>query len=336
MKIICVSDIHLSAFSYDPIIDGIPERLFTFKNVSKNILEYARDNDISSVCILGDIFHTKSVIHSAAMSIFLDFIRENRDINFILIDGNHDCSSKSGNGVSALKSCDEESNVITIHEPSLIENMWMVPWNSDMIDAIKNPPKEAEYLFSHLGVSEAKFNSGISIVSDIGVKDLRQYKHVYLGHYHSKQTVGNMTYIGSMFQLDWGEKNEEKRFIVFDSETGETQSIPTEGYKKYIEFDLTNENKNLTFDKCKELKEAGHLVKLNLTEKIDINEIPEGVRFVDKTEKDMTKRGVTSSMSENDRFVKYLELKDISESDRDSYMIEIMDAISSINSTKGV
>lgn len=322
MKYIMLADLHLSSYSNEKIIKGISEKLYYTINVLENVIKYAKTNNISKIIILGDIIHTKSIIHSEAISPFLDIIRKNREITFIIFSGNHDFSSRSGNGVSALKFLDSEINIKMIYEPELIDCFWIVPWNpSRMVDDIKNGPKNT-YLVSHLGLNEGRLNSGISIISDIGLKDIKKYKHAFLGHYHSPQTVGNVTYVGSPIQLDWGEKHEEKRFLVFDTETEGHESIQTDGYKKYFEFNLTEDNKKEIFEIIEKLKTEGHNIKINKLEVIDTSDVDESIRIVDKTEYDVTNRGITSSMSNEDKLDKYLDIKNIP-NDRRSKFKEI-------------
>jgi len=332
MKYILTADWHFSSYSSDKIDNGtsLPERLSSLFLTIKNMINYANDNEIKTIIILGDTFHNKSIIYSTAQSLLLDIVRDNKQIKWIFLTGNHDLSSMTGDGVSSTKCLDNESNVITIHETTKIENMLFVPWNpKTMLSDIKNG--EADYLFAHLGLNEGILNSGISLVSDVGLKDLKQYKSVYLGHYHSPQKVGNATYIGNPTHLDWNDKNQEKRFIVFDSETGEEQSVPTTGYKKYCEFNITEENKTEVLKNAAELKNSGHYVKINKTNDLDVSEFEKDFDIIDKTEKDITNRGITSSMSISDKLNRFLEIKEIPVEKREYYRNVALDIMESVS-----
>lgn len=335
MRFIFIADVHLSLYGQDSYISGLPERLHNLNQVLRRIAEYALQNQILKISIGGDVFHTKSIIHSVAQSILIDYIIEytRKGIEFIIIDGNHDMSSKSGDGVSALKCLDSIAGVDMIHVPKEIENVLFVPWNAKtMEEAIKRGTKD--YLISHFGLNEAELNSGISIVSDLGLTDLSQYKHCYLGHYHKGQTVGNVTYVGSIMQMDWGEKGEDKRFLIIDTISGIHQSILTSGYKKHYELELTQTNKEEILIKARELKEAGHHIKLNMVEAISdvgIGDIEKEFRVVDKTVKNITNRGITQTMSMDDKLNRYLSIKEIPDDLKNQYMTigkEIIDECS--------
>jgi DNA repair exonuclease SbcCD nuclease subunit len=298
------------------------------------MIEYGIQNKINNMVIAGDTFHNKSILYTVAQSIVLDIVRQySNNMHFIFLSGNHDMSSMTGDGVSATKCLDNEKNVTTIHTSQMIENILFVPWNPRlMISTIKEG--NADYLISHLGLNEGILNSGISLVSDIGLKDLKQYKHVYLGHYHTPQKVGNVTYVGNPTHLDWNDKNQEKRFIVFDSETGEEKSIPTSGYKKHYEFNITLKNKDEILEEATKLKSEGHFIKINKTDNFDLSSIEKDFDVVDKTEQDVTNRGINSSMSTSDKLNRFLEIKEISVEKRDSYRNIALDIMNSVSEMK--
>ncbi len=332
MKIAGAADLHLSLYGQDPVCQesGLPERLHFIIQSMKHMVGWLRTNGINKLFLAGDINHNKSIIHTLAFAVFIDFIRENKDITFIIIDGNHDMSSKSGRGASSLKGLDKEENVMMIHKTTLIENILYVPWGPTMIDDIKNG--SADYLVSHLGLNEAQLSSGISIVSDIGLKDLKQYKRAFLGHYHKPQELGNMISIGSTTQLDWGEKGEEKRFIVLDTKTDDLTFVPTEGYSKYIEFDVSSANKDTVFEEAKKLQDEGHHIKINRVEKINLGDEAKDFHVIDKVDVDITNRGMNTSMTDEEKLNRYMDIKEVSDDKREMLLntgIELLDEVRS-------
>jgi len=113
MKIAFTADLHLSGFVSD-LTDPeteLPERLSEKKKVLYNIVEEMKQRECKKLVIAGDLLHNKSLIYSLAQSVLLDFLRTNKDIQFMIMDGNHDLSGKGKRVVSALKCLDSESNV---------------------------------------------------------------------------------------------------------------------------------------------------------------------------------------------------------------------------------
>ncbi len=329
MKSIIIADIHLSLYSQDTIISGVSRRLHYLNQTLIQIAEYAKANDIKYITIAGDTLHNKSIIHAIAQSMLLDFLRNYHDLIFVIIDGNHDMSSKSGDGVSGLKGLDNEPNVIMVHKAMQKENISFVPWNpKTMKKDIKNA--KGDYLVSHFGLNEAMLNSGISIVSDIGLNDLKKFKHCFIGHYHLPQEVGNVTIPGSIIQLDWGEKGEEKRFIVFDSDTGQIDSIIITGYQKHVELELNSDNAEEVIKQAKLLKEGGDFVKLLKIDNVDTSKFEKSFNIVDKTIRDITNRGIDSSMSLEDKLLAYLKIKEIPMEYYEDYIKEAKNIIDKI------
>lgn len=319
MKCVLVGDIHLSLYSQDSIVKGVPRRLYYLIKVLNNIAMYAIKNEITTFVIAGDLFHTKSIIHSLAQSMLLDFIKKYDEIEFIIIDGNHDMSSKAGDGVSALKCLDDVDNVIMIHDPIEMDNVAYVPWNPKVMkEFIKN--SKADYLVSHFGLNEAMLNSGISIISDIGLKDISHFKKCFIGHYHSPQEVGNVIIPGSIIQLDWGEKGEEKRFLVIDTDLDTVDSIVIDGYQKHIELEITSENVEQVMQQAEVLQKNGNFIKLLKTDDLDISIIKDSFQVVDKTIRDITNRGIDTSMSTEDKLKQYLIIKGIDEHYHEAYI----------------
>jgi len=334
MKFAFTADIHLSGYGQDKIEDetNLPERLHSLKTVLDNIAKYCVENNIRVLIIGGDILHGKSIIHARAQDVMLDYFTYWSDlIRFYVIDGNHDLSGKGHSVVSALKPLRYIPSVtwIPFDETARIGDILFVPYGPNMVNVIKNTT--ATVLVSHFGLSEGMLNSGISIVSDISLKDLKgKYDLVLLGHYHKPQEIIDkdiaLYYVGSPIQLDWGEKNDEKRFLVVDTETCEVDSIPTEGYKKHIELDVTNSNKAEIIKLAKEAKEEGHYVKVVKRETVELG-IEDDFMVVDKVDRDITDRGITSSMSQDDKFKRFLEIKEIAEDDYEMYMTKARELV---------
>ena len=344
MRFAFFADVHLSKYSQDKTEDesNLPERLHSIKSALHEVTLYCIENNIRFIVIGGDMLHGKSVIYAIAQKIMRDYIKQYADdmIEFIVIDGNHDISGKGEDVISALEPLDDITGVKWIgfndtwrwpsgecfipgkgDVPSEIDILF-VPYSYNMSNIIKN--NKARILVSHFGLSEATVNSGMSIVSDIGIKDLQgRYDLVLLGHYHKPQEIIrddiSIYYSGSLIQLDWGEKGEEKRFLVVDTDTLDVQSIPLKNYKKHVEIELTTSNVDEAIRLAREAKESGDHVKVIMKEAVDITDIKGEFNIVDKTEQDITDRGITSSMSLDDKLRKYMEIREVPEDKREQY-----------------
>lgn len=331
-----IADIHLSRYSQDKTEDktNLPERLFSIRSAVYEVANYCRENSINTIVIGGDILHGKSVIYAIAQEIMLDYFEKYPDLTFFVIDGNHDLSGKGTEVVSALRPIQYIPNVnwIGYHTIQKQDNILFVPYSYNLPKIIKE--NKADILISHFGLNEGILNSGLSIIADLSLKDLiGRYKLVLLGHYHKPQEIIrpdiNLYYAGSTTQLDWGEKGDEKRFLIVNSETLDVQSIPITQYRKYIEVELTAQNKDEILEIARKAKEDGDHIKVIMKEKVDLSSVKGEFNIVDKTERDITNRGISSSMSTEDIFKRFLEIKQIPENEWDEYLNEAKNIVDS-------
>jgi len=326
MKFANIADIHLSRYGQDKIEEttNLPERLYSIKQALYEVADYCMKHSIEHIIISGDIIHGKSIIYTVSQDLIIEYINSYKDITFWVIDGNHDITSKSSSAISALRFMENMTNVkwIPWNKTFLHEDIFFVPYSHNMLDIIKK--NSSKILISHFGLTEATLNSGMSIITNISLKDLSNYKLVLLGHYHKPQEIirdnFQLYYSGSLIQLDWGEKGEEKRFLIVDSDTLKVDSIPLTKYKKHIEIEINTDNKTEALKEALEAKEAGHHVKIIKRDKVNLDSIEAEYNIVDKTEVDITNRGISSTMSHQDRLLKFLEIREIEEEYQDEYM----------------
>ena len=326
MKVIITGDWHYSAYSSEgKVIQNYPEKLYYLDRTHRNICEYAIKNEIKYIIVLGDIYHTKSIIYTLAQDMLMNLVRNYRDkVHFIFLQGNHDLSSRSEISSSTLEGFRSEPNVIVITETTTLplkdlfgsHDSIFVPYTHNIVNEVKS--NSGKNLFSHFGLNEGVLNSGISVVSDIKLSELKgKYENVFIGHYHSPQEIIDndikLWYVGSSIQLDIGEKNEDKRFLVFNTINNTVESIPTQGYKKLYEYLITEENKQQVIEEAKLHKEEGHNVRFVKKEKVDTDDLKKDFIVIDKTEKDIMNRGLSSAMNEREKLARYVEIQKIKE-----------------------
>ena len=334
MKFAFIADIHLSRYGQDKREEttGLPERLNSIKNALYEVGDYCYDHDIGKIIISGDLYHNKSIVYSIAQEIMIDFFEQYEDLEFTIIDGNHDLSGKGQNVVSALRALSKCENVDWVtEEPMRFGNdLLCIPYSHNVVNQVRL--NKSKILISHFGLSEGVLSSGMSIISDISARDLiGKYELVLLGHYHKPQEIiqdnFKLYYVGSLIQLDWGEKNEDKRFLVVDTDTLDVDSIPIVSYKRHIEIEIDSSNRAQALADVHKYRSDGQHVKVILKERVDLEGIEGDIRIVDKTEVDVTDRGITSSMSEVDIHKKYMEIKKLPQEEHETYLSTAMEIV---------
>lgn len=318
MRFIFTADWHLKVWNDKEYIEGHPRRLIEIIQTVKQMCNYARENGINHIIVGGDVNDLKNVIHVKAFVLLKKELDKYRDINFIFLHGNHDSTEQIGTH-SAIHLLDGESNITTIvSEPVVAGDITYIPYHRKMVEWV-NDSSPNKVMVGHFGLNEAMLSNGYSLVSPIKLKDVMKFNLVLLGHYHKPQNVEHVYYAGSPIQLRRDEAGEEKRFLVVDTEDlSNILSVPTEGYRKYIYFEIKSRSDiEPTIKKAEELMGEGNFVyiKKEISDTIEV----EGLNIIDCSEKDFQLRGITSGMPLEQQIEKYLEIENIDPDKRDLY-----------------
>lgn len=200
------------------------------------VFETAKKNNIKNILFGGDFFHDRSKIESLVLHETFAILKKYLDgsVNFYVLLGNHDLWYFEKTSISSTSSLAAFPNVHIIDKPQqiIIDNIsWhFVPFTHNPIDDIQNLEKynpQNSFLLAHLAVDGAKLNSKGS-TADVEIEHdgemtkvsssiFKNYKHVFLGHYHNAQTISsNVEYIGSPLQLSFGELEDTKNIIILE------------------------------------------------------------------------------------------------------------------------
>jgi DNA repair exonuclease SbcCD nuclease subunit len=326
MKRVALADIHLSAYKDDKIASsGLPQRLHDLIGIIKMVCKFAQTNKIEYIDILGDLHHDKNIIFTDAQNAFKDIIIEFPDLHFVIFSGNHDLSSTGDHQTSAISAFEGYSNVTCYTEPVVIDNITIVPYSNQMVQHV-HEAEPNDILLSHFGLSEGQLQSGLSIISDIKMSNLTKFKLVLLGHYHLPQMIENdstiLYYVGSPTHTSWNDKNQQKRFLVYDTETLEVTSLPLKGYTEYRELNITEDSDQKEILKeANDLREKGFNVKVRNKTKTKVESTETDVIVIEEGgDIDITQRGVNTEMTTVEKMEKYTELQEIPEDEREQYI----------------
>jgi len=323
-----IGDIHLSGFESDKLdSDGLPFRLGLIIKTLDFIVDSLRKRNIFKADILGDLINDKSIIYTVAQDAFKEFLNRNSDFYFRIISGNHDMSSTGKLQKSAITVFNSYENVECIpYAPVVLDDITYVPYTSEFLEVLKNI-EPGNILISHLGLNEAMLQSGLSKVGRIKMKDLSsKFKLAILGHYHKPQFLHNdnikVYYAGNLIHKDWNDKNEQKTFLIYDTETLEVEQVPIVGFREFKEFVInTPDQKDQVLQQAEIAKNNGHVVRIKNKsgEKIR-DEVSNDVLLIETDEVDITNRGIEITQTREEQLKKYLEIKGILEDERQEYL----------------
>lgn len=227
MKHIIVSDTHVGCRDDNPHIAKHQRDVWAY------ILDYAEANDIRHFYHLGDFFDNRKKISLKTMEEVehLTCALDERGITVDLLVGNHDTAYKNTNRVNSpeflldptifrvfIEDVTEENDIIFVN--------WLNSENFE--DAVKKiESSKAKYCFGHFDINGFKFQKdGKTSESVLNQSSFFRFQKVLSGHFHTRQAVGNIEYIGSPFEMTWADHDDPKGFTVFDDEAGTFDFVP--------------------------------------------------------------------------------------------------------------
>ena len=270
MKIAIINDTHCGIKNGSDVYLDNAEAFY-----SKVFFPYLEEHNIDTILHLGDYYDHRRFVNFKALErnrhMFLDVLRE-KGMDMTIIPGNHDVYYKNTNNLCSLKELlGHYTDCVKIYmDPTDITvgdtTVGLVPWICDenekeCIDFIQNT--KSQILFGHFELAGFKFMANANIKSHgMGIDIFNRFDAVYSGHYHTKSSQSNVTYLGTQVELTWSDAHDPKYFHVFDTETREIEAVRnpyTLFQKLYYSDDKQSDCSNVT----------GKYVKVIVSEKND-------------------------------------------------------------------
>lgn len=229
MKILHFADLHVQ--------DGKLLKLDIFIKTLYNIYNFAIKNNIKDVIFAGDFFdkrHNKRWVYDSIVEFFIT----SNKCNWYLGMGNHDLD-RQGHSLELfeiLKKFDNFSHIKIINVPGVIE---IANYKIKVIHGV---------------IKNAILDNGHKThpdYVDITKEEIEGYDYVAAGHLHRHQKLHPDIfgyYSGSPIQLNFGEKNQEKGWVVCDLKNKEIQFIENQDYKKFEEINVNYDFINNSFE----------------------------------------------------------------------------------------
>ena len=286
MKVALVTDTHFGARSDSLAFDG-----YFAKFYDEVFFPYLVENDIKTICHLGDIFDRRKYINfntlKSCKRYFFQKAQE-LDIEIHMIPGNHDTYFKNTNDVNSPDLLLGEYNNITLYqEPAEImldrHKVLYLPWicgeNYDRTMA-KIAESDAKTCFGHFEFAGYYLLPGMPNLHGMDTDAFSDFELVVSGHFHHRHSRGNITYMGNPYEITWSDYKDPRGFALFDTVKGDLEYVnnPFRIFHKVYyddsDFEGSNAISNFDFDSV-----AGGSVKLIVTKKTDFSKFDS---FVDK------------------------------------------------------
>lgn len=230
MKIAITADLHLKSR------EECPERW----NALVNIIIQMLAEGIRKLVITGDLFYMENQNYSE----FDEFCKQNNQIKFYIIPGNHDSGISSKYFTADNIKIFNEPEILPLGDPPLY--FFFLPYIPDksmgeIIAKYKDALSERWVLIGHgdyLGGSRLPNPYEPGIYMPLSRTDIDYYKpaKAILGHIHKKMELGKVRYVGSPCGMDINETG-KRSFLILD--TNNLDITPKTVDTDYIFFNET-------------------------------------------------------------------------------------------------
>jgi DNA repair exonuclease SbcCD nuclease subunit len=257
------------------------------KFYTEEFFPYLLDNGITQILHLGDYYDNRKTINLKALNhnrqIFLDKLRE-YNIHMDIIPGNHDVYFKNTIELNSLKELmGHYINEVDILMDPIVRDyggvkFGLVPWicpenEKEILTFLEGCG--ADVIAGHFELAGFEMDKGIVCHTGMDPKPLERFETVLSGHFHTKSSKGNITYLGSQMEFFWNDAHDPKYFHIYDTETREmtpVQNKVTLFHKIYYDEDTINYFEDLSYLN-------GKFVKLIVSNRSDMQKFE---RYVDK------------------------------------------------------
>ncbi len=275
MKIALITDIHFCVRGSSPYF--IERYKLFFKNI---FFPYLEKNNIKTILDLGDTFEDRKSVNiaglHAAREMFFDEAKE-RGIKIIALLGNHDVFYRNTNEVNSmdiLGAAYPNMHIVKEYEEFKFgEKIFgMMSWvnNENLsknMDIIKNTSK-ANYLLGHFEVAGFEMTKGNVAEKGFSQETFSKFEMTLSGHFHIKNKIGNIYYIGNPFQTNWDDYGSDRGFHIYDTETDEFSFIKN----TYENYDVLIYQNDTDIDSFDYSQYEGKIVKILVNKLAELNQ----------------------------------------------------------------
>lgn len=223
MKVAIINDTHFGVRNDSPYF--LEHILSFFEN---KFIPYLIEHKIDTVIHLGDFFDRRKYVNfntlSSVRKRFVEPLVAN-NIKMYIILGNHDTYYKNTNEINSIKELFQNMDeFILIDKPTDLEFdnlcMTLIPWitpenESEFVSAIRK--SSCRVLCGHFEIVGFQVMNGVKHTHGLSCTELNKFEMVLSGHFHLKQSEKNIHYLGSQYQMNFGDVNFKKGFHILNT-----------------------------------------------------------------------------------------------------------------------
>ena len=211
-KAACFTDIHFG------LKNNSRQHNNDCENFVKWFIKEAKEWGAETCIFLGDWHHHRSSINISTLNYSISNLKRLSDAfeKTYFITGNHDLFYRDKREISSVVFAEEIPNIEVVNDILVKDDVAIVPWlignEWKKIQKIK-----CKYMFGHFELPNFKMNAMVEM-PDHGEIQATHFSHiekVFTGHFHKRQTKGNISYIGNPFAHNYADAWDNDRGCMF-------------------------------------------------------------------------------------------------------------------------
>ena len=213
-KIACISDLHI----------GVHQSNSVWHNITLNFITWfkkqLKEKGIKDIVICGDINNDRNEIPLSSMCVVNKVFNMLKEFNIFVLVGNHDAYYRDRSDINSIALLDGWDNITVLDDVVTFDQfdnkITFAPWAADLE---RIPP--SDIVFGHFGITGFKMSKGKICAEGINSNDIIDKGNLVIsGHFHlreeRKYRNGTILYLGSPYELSWGECGDPKGFYIVD------------------------------------------------------------------------------------------------------------------------
>jgi DNA repair exonuclease SbcCD nuclease subunit len=191
-----------------------------------NFIPTMDEQGCDTAIFLGDIFDNRVSLSP----LILKHVRELfqtlcKKYEIHVVVGNHDCFYRNTNDVHSLNVLEDQGAKVypEIAEVDFFgQTSLILPWlTQDTLTKAEKLLAKNDYIlcFGHLEINGFEMAKNHIATHGMTQDIFFSCRKVYSGHFHIRNVEGQIKYVGTPYELDWGDYLEEKGFTILNMDT---------------------------------------------------------------------------------------------------------------------
>ena len=211
-------------------------------NFLKWMTGLAHENGCETAIMLGDWHNNRNTLNVSTLNYSLNgmkYLAENFDQVYMIM-GNHDIFFKDKRDLVSASFGQLLDKITIIQEPLVIGDTRFSPWLvGDEWKDVEN--WKERYIFGHFELPGFLLNAMVEC-PDHGTINRKHFQHneyVFSGHFHKRQSQGNIHYIGNCFPHSYSDAWDFARGCMILEHGGKPVYVDWEDCPKYVTINLS-------------------------------------------------------------------------------------------------